>query len=381
MDKFVDTVLQPVYNNIKQCSDKYAFFINGMYFTYEQLGRAILLLRSVIGNIKDDNVALVVNDDIETYASIIALWSEGKSYVPLHPNQPINRCQEIMKQVGCSIVLDSSEHSRYDSCINTSNLDYSECPKLDSINEYNENRLSYILFTSGSTGKPKGVMLSRKNLYAFVDSFKKTGINLTSSDRCLQCFDLTFDVAVESFIIPLIAGACIYTIPYNQIKWSYVYGLLEDFKITFGAMAPSMLRYLKPYFDEMHFPEMRYCILTAEASPLNLIEEWSKHIPNADIFNFYGPTEATIYCTYYKFQRSGENKSLNGLISIGKPFSDISAIIINEKGEPLSEYEKGELCIAGDQLTQGYWNDQDKTQKAFFEYKGVSFYHTGDLCF
>ena len=240
-------------------------------------------------------------------------------------------------------------------------------------------------FTSGSTGKPKGVPIMRSNVGAFLNSFINAGFSINHLDRCLQCFDLTFDVSVQSFLVPLVKGACVYTIPHNQIKYSYVYGLLEDHKLTFSVMAPSMLRYLRPYYSEIKAKDMRYCILTAEASPVNLVQEWSKCIPNSEIFNFYGPTEATIYCTFYKFKKDEVNKHLNGMLSIGKVMNGFKAIIIDEGNNLLSSNQKGELCIAGGQLTPGYWKNPDKATESFFnlKYDGMvrRFYKTGDLCF
>ena len=216
-------------------------------------------------------------------------------------------------------------------------------------------------------------------------SFWEVGFMIDHNDRCLQCFDLTFDVSVQSFLVPIMKGACTYTIPHDQIKYSYVYGLLEDHKLTFGAMAPSMIRYLRPYFDEINVPSMRYNILTAEASPLDLITEWSECIPNAEIYDFYGPTEATIYCTYNKFFRKESNKQLNGMLSIGKPMEGISAVIIDDKKRILGKNQKGELCIAGDQVTPGYWKNSEKNSESFFDLEienGINrFYKTGDSCY
>jgi len=152
-----------------------------------------------------------------------------------------------------------------------------------------------------------------------------------------------------------------------------------------GAMAPSMIRYLRPYFEEINIPSMRYNILTAEASPVDLVTEWSNCIPNAEIFDFYGPTEATIYCTYYKFNRKGVVKHLNGMMAIGKPMQGLKAIIIDQEGYILENNRVGQLCISGDQLTPGYWNNPQKTEEAFFEREYEEtvhrFYKTGDSCF
>lgn len=388
-NSFTKQILIPFLDSIRNFPDRNAFCINEKFYTYQEFASYVSTVRKRVLDRRNNsnNVGLVVNDDIETYASIFALWLVGKSYVPLHPNQPLERCIDIIKQVDTDLVLDSSTVSRYsqDLILSTSAIDSSAVAELEYDKTISDESLAYILFTSGSTGKPKGVQISRGNVAAFMASFWKTDIQINESDRCLQCFDLTFDVSVQSYLVPLTKGACVYTIPHDQIKYSYVYGLLEDHKLTFGAMAPSMLRYLRPYFDEIDADSMRYCIVTAEASPDDLIREWNNHIPNADIFDFYGPTEATIYCTYYKVPKANPSKTLNGMLSVGKSMPGMTAIIIDENYNILAPKEKGELCVAGPQLTPGYWDNPEKNKEAFFEkeYNGeiLRFYHTGDLCY
>lgn len=385
---FYKTILENVVNAINSHSDRFAFCINEVHYTYSQFGQCVSKIRCKLTqtDYQNSKVGLVINDDLETYASIIALWLEGHCYVPLHPNWPLERCLDICNQVDLDLILDSSENSRYEKTllINTTKLDYSvDC--LEPKAGVSDDELAYILFTSGSTGKPKGVMMTRCNVAAFMDSFWKTGIKITEQDRCLQCFDLTFDVSVQGYLVPLTKGACCYTVPYGQIKYIYASGLIEDHQLTFGAMAPSMLRYLKPYFDEIDATSLRTCILTAEACPLNLMEEWYKCASNTELYDFYGPTECTVYCTYYKLTKDGENKTLNGIISIGKPLANCVGLVFDENGNICPSGEKGELCIAGDQVTKGYWKNEEKNATSFFykeiDGKKLRFYHTGDLCY
>ena len=79
------------------------------------------------------------------------------------------------------------------------------------------------------------------------------------------------------------------------------------------------------------------------------------------------------------------NKSLNGIVSIGKPLANCVGLIIDENGKELPTGEKGELCIAGNQVTKGYWKNDEKNASSFFfkevDGKAFRFYHTGDLCF
>jgi D-alanine--poly(phosphoribitol) ligase subunit 1 len=385
---FQSLVIDPLLFIINRFSTKNAFCINDVFYNYKQLGEYVSKIRFAINELNPENIhiGLVANDDIETYASIFALWLEGKAYIPLHPNQPLDRCEEIIKQIHINTVLDSSETTVFlnQQVINTHNLSYND-DFLANPAAIDINSLAYVLFTSGSTGIPKGVTISRKNVGAFMDSFWDCGIAITEEDKCLQCFDLTFDVSVQCFLAPLTKGACVYTVPHDQIKYSYVYGLLEDQHLTFGAMAPSMIRYLKPYFEEINVPSMKYCILTGEASPVDLVHQWEKCIPNAELYNFYGPTEVTIYCTYYKIYGGAEIKTLNGMLSIGEPMKNVKAIVVDEDYNILLKGEKGELCVCGDQVSDGYWNSPEKNAQAFFEkrYEGSiqRFYHTGDLCY
>lgn len=218
-DLFQELVLKPIIHSVTRYASKNAFCIAGKYYTYQQFGDAIEHWRHHYRECYDKICPLEIHDDLNTYASIIAIWLEGKAYVPLNPLHPceLNR-----------IIIDQLSH------FDTSYAD----------------QLAYIIFTSGSTGTPKGVSISRDNLGYFMDSFWITSISIDENDRCLQCFDLTFDVSVQSFLVALTRGACLYTVPYGQVKYLNVASLIHESHITFGAMTPSMLTYLRPYFCE-----------------------------------------------------------------------------------------------------------------------------------
>ena len=97
-------------------------------------------------------------------------------------------------------------------------------------------------------------------------------------------------------------------------------------------------------------------------------------------FNFYGPTEATIYCTFYKVPRLNI-KSHNGMLSIGKPMKNVIAKILDPSDQEVDSYEKGELCISTRQLTTGYWKNLNLNTKVFLKIGERRFYRTGDLCY
>ena len=188
-----------------------AFCIDDKMWTYGQLMKRVAAIRCAVREC-ESIIGLVANDDLNTYASILALWMEGRCYVPLHPLQPLQRCNDIISQVDIKTILDSGESTRYDSkgVIMTAQLPDAE--KLDAPCEVGKDAPAYILFTSGTTGRPKGVPVTFGNVEAFLEAFALLGISLLPEDRCLQMFELTFDLSVGSYLPPLIAGACVYTV-------------------------------------------------------------------------------------------------------------------------------------------------------------------------
>lgn len=380
---FYKTILDQIENNIKRFSNRFAFCIDEKQYTYAQFGQCISKIRIALKNAEYSNsiVGLVINDDLETYASIIALWLEGNCYVPLHPGWPLERCKDICEQVELDLILDSSEQTRYEDVqvINTAALQF-EQDCLTPKEGVSDEELAYILFTSGSTGKPKGVQLSRKNLASFIDAFFDI-YSMDENDRCLQCFDLSFDLSIMSYLAPLVKGACVYTIPSNEIKYTYIGSLIEDERLTFALMAPSTIKYLKPYFEEMDCTSLRYSLFCGEALHEDITKAWSDCATNAIIDNVYGPTEDTIFCSTYRFNRSASNKSHNGVLSIGKPMKKCGMTIFDEQHNECANGVMGELCLSGPQLTVGYYNNDEKNKESFFVKDGIRWYRSGDLCF
>lgn len=365
MINFESEILTPLYNNIERFADHNAFCIADEFYTYRQFGERIEALRAKIreNGLCNKIVGVVARDSFDTYAALWALWAEGSAYVILHPKWPKERIDDIIQQAELVAYFDDGNIISF--------------PR----GSREGAGLAYILFTSGSTGKPKGVMVGKDNLAAMMNSFWATGIDITEEDRVLQCAELTFDYSVWCLLMAITKGACLYTIPDDEIRFQYTGGLIDEYALTVLPVVPSTLRYLQPYFEELDLSCIRYCILGAEALQLSIVEEFRKYAPNAEILNYYGPTECAIASTYY---RCGE-KTYNGVVAIGLALKNIIAVILDEEGNMLPDGEKGELCIAGPQVTKGYLKNEEQTEKAFFmrEYKGemTRFYHTGDLVY
>jgi amino acid adenylation domain-containing protein len=376
-----------IQNSLNLFKDNNAFCINGIFYKYNELAETVAKIRkSIRKNIEENEkiIGLITNDDLETYATIIALWFEGKAYVPINTETPKERNEIIIKEAEIKSIISSSIVSNFENNKIIFTVKLSEKLSEHSIPITKNTDLAYMLFTSGTTGIPKGVPINRENLTSIIDALNAMNLQIDESDKCLQMSELTFDVSITSFLFPLLKGACVYTIPKGKIKYSYIYELMEDHQLTVVSLVPSVLNYLHKYFDEINLPNVKYSLLTAEALPVNLANDWSKCVPNAKIINLYGPTENTVWSTFYNYKTDDLNQSYNGMLAIGKAMYGTETIIVDAENNILANGEKGELCLAGTQLTTGYWKNEEKNKEAFFylEYnnKPTRFYRTGDLC-
>jgi len=373
--------LRDIYDHLGEKPDRRAFFIEESSYTYGELGSLVASIQALVSKEAGevDHVGVYLADDIYTYASILALWMSGKSFIPINPLFPPSRNLNIIEQTDLKLLLNSKRiHPELESAACTSlftgelGFDSSALPGLQS---FDRDRDAYVLFTSGSTGSPKGVRISFNNLNAFVRDFiGYPAYAFTQEDRFLQIYDLSFDASVHCYTVPLALGASVYTVPPDGIKYLAAYKLMEEQKLTFVKMPPSTLSYLRPYFSSVRLPHLMYCLLGGEAFPAALAAEFEPCIPNALIQNVYGPTEITVNCLIYDWNiPGGKRKELNGIASIGRGFGS-NSILIDESGE---------LLVAGEQVSPGYWNNPALDERAFrlVESDGemLTYYCTGDM--
>jgi D-alanine--poly(phosphoribitol) ligase subunit 1 len=361
-----------------------AFCIRGQFYTYAAFGQKIATLKKeLLTNWPaQQNIGLVVTDEIETYAAYIAIMLAGKTCVPIHPTHPADRASQIIELSELKVVF-SAPARTYEgiTMLDSAALcaqhvsDEIIAPTIEA-----EQTNAYILFTSGTTGIPKGVPITYRNLDSFIRAFHALGYKLNEEDRFLQMFDLTFDLSVMSFVIPLCLGGCVYTVSDIGMKYTNIYGILEEHRITCALMVPSVITFLRPYFDEVSLPDMRYSLFCGEALHKDVVAEWAACVPNAVVENVYGPTEATIFCLTYNVNAAATITDYHGIVSLGKPMENMEAIVVDENDKQLPNGDKGQLCLYGAQLTPGYLS-AEKTKEAFFDAYGKRYYRTGDIAF
>ena len=342
--------------------------------------------------INERRIAVHATQDAFTYAAILAILASGRAYVPLNPHNPAQRNGNCLTQADVATLFQSGAQTDISEwvlerrlpikIVNLRMISSRQSERLPT--PVRETDMAYLLFTSGSTGDPKGVPLYHGNLRRFMKALlSETDFDFRQSDRFLQMFDLTFDLSIMSFAAPLAIGAACHVVTGSGVGFLDVVKTLQRGKISVALMVPSVLSFLESYFDEIDLPEMRYSLFCGEALPALLVEKWQRCIPSARLFNVYGPTEATIFCSIYELKSPlGSAGEYQGVVSIGVPMPGTVFSLINEKGDCVATGEKGELVISGGQVTDQYWRNPEKTLAAFTVRSGEApAYRTGDIAF
>jgi D-alanine--poly(phosphoribitol) ligase subunit 1 len=387
-------LLNQIRNSLVANRERAAFCFKDQYYSYQELSDKIVSIRELLANVAPDhgagrNIGVVTHNDLETYSALLACWFSGFAYVPINPALPRDRNRIIIREAGIKYILNSCD--RYndiaDKEADTEIVPIKNGNPVNSkelvIPAIDENRNAYIIFTSGSTGVPKGVPITHANLAAFTDNFFSTDFNIEASDKCLQMFELTFDVSVSSFLLPLLRGACVFPVGDEGIRYMQVLKFIQQYQLTSIQIVPSVIRLAGPLLKRLKFPWVRNCILTGEATYTDLVPEWKTCLPNARIYDFYGPTEATIYCSFYKCDTT-ELKNYNGMLSIGGAMGNTELLVLDGQGLEVPAGVKGELYIGSKQLSSGYLNNPSQTSGAFVTIPnkdGSIFYKSGDMVY
>ena len=242
---------------------------------------------------------------------------------------------------------------------------------------------AYIMFTSGSTGIPKGVLIKHQSIINFIDWSKDT-YSITSNDTLTNVNPIYFDNSVFDFYCSIFNGASLAAIPKDIVaKPKLLLEHIDKLECTFWFSVPSFLIYLTNMrlLNKDTFKSIRAFSFGGEGYPKDLlIKLYSLYSEKADFFNVYGPTEGTCICSAYIISDS-DFDDMHGLVTLGKIASIFDYLILDDNNQ---ESKKGELCLIGEQLALGYYNDKERTEISFVDTPINSItpqkmYKTGDL--
>jgi amino acid adenylation domain-containing protein len=383
------TIHAIIERQVENTPDAIAVKIENSILSYSELNKrankvAGYLIKS--GIVPDIPVGVLMERSFEMVIAILAILKAGGAYIPFDPGYPNNRLKYMVENSRVKYIL-------------TRKIEFNSLEELNDViplfldepswckNETEENpqtkmnstNLAYVIYTSGSTGNPKGAMNAHN---AIVNRllWMKDELKLNDNDIFIQKTPFSFDVSVWELLLPLMIGArLIIAKPGGHRDPEYLIEMIHKEKISIIHFVPSMLRIFLCSSDTYRIESLNTVVCSGEALNIDVAKNCLKRI-NANLYNFYGPTEAAVDVTFYKCRIDELNES----IPIGRPIWNTNIYILNEAGLPVDEGVPGEIYIGGIAVGRGYLNNLELTSKSFVNdpFCSVSnalMYKTGDL--
>ena len=399
--------------------DQPALFASGRYWSYKGLDRECGKIERTLHELglagKERNIGLIYGREAFSYAAVIAIMRSGNVYVPLNAKMPAEKLLRIVSDAGIdTLIVDSSEalsqgvvgmlreagslqivsqHSGPDSSLDSALSgtlhhlrlvsdedvagEWSPC----TLAQRSSPRLAYIIYTSGTTGIPKGVPITHESAHRCIEKAYAL-FETCERDRFTEFSALSFDVSILDLFLCWKSGASLHVASVSESLVPLAFAVRQ--KISVWSSVPSLANFLLKLglLKQNALVDIRRFLFCGEALPVELAHACVMAAPRSRVFNLYGPTECTIFATCHEFDPRCDSR--HSVVPIGTPLPGLRHTIFDEGRLVEAENEPGELWLAGDQLSQGYWNNPAVTGKAFVRApsdapSGETWYRTGDL--
>lgn len=351
-------------------------------WTYEQLNfRAENFAKHLInrfGQLTDEVVPICMAKRPELYIAVLGILKTGGAWCPIDPSFPARRRHDLIARTGARILVVGGQISVDSSngipqgviTVDIASLPRS-VPECDTASSMKRGSLAYLIWTSGTTGDPKGVPIHHKAAVTSMRALQRSiPVDVTGGIvRCVQFSQFTFDVFIQDLFYTWGVGGTLISSTREIILGSFP-ELATQSNATHAHLTPAFAASVR----RERCPTLEVVTMIGEKLPQSVADDWSQDMR---AFNTYGPAETAVVSTLRRFGAPGDELQSE---NIGFPLPSVSAFVMHNS-LPTMRQGIGELALGGAQLSQGYWNDSERSSERFVWNEQLSkhVYMTGDL--
>jgi len=355
--------------------------------TYEELNRRAnqlghYLRRMGVG--PEVRVGLCVERSVAMVVGVLGILKAGGAYVPLDPSYPQARVEQMLRDCGARVLLTeahlAAQLPRTDAAVVYLGQQWQEIAAESETNPAvvvaGEN-LAYVIYTSGSTGQPKGVGVTQQNL---VHTTRAREVYYGGApESFLLLSSIAFDSSVAGLFWTLCGGGrLIVPAEGQQREARRLVQLVREQQVTHLLSLPSLYALLLEEADGGELAGLQGVIVAGEACGPALVERHETVVPQAVLYNEYGPTEGSVWSTVQQC------RGCSGTVPIGRPIANVRLYVLDERQAVLPLGVSGELYVGGAGVTRGYLNDAALTAQKYVPdpyggERGGRLYRTGDV--
>ncbi|MGE6631993.1 amino acid adenylation domain-containing protein, partial [Bacillus sp. NPDC077027] len=382
-----ETIVQQFEAQVEQHLTEPALQFKSTVLSYQELNQRVNQLArhlQAAGFEKGMKAALFFERSEDMVISVLAALKAGGAYVPIDPDYPEERVKHFFTDSGAQFLLTHEPLRQrsvlaafHGTIIETGSLAISQeaMTNID-VNLFSED-LANLTYTSGTTGMPKGNMVTHRNIIRTVK--QSNYLTITKDDTVMSISNYVFDAFMFDLFGALLNGAKLVVLPKDDVlNMNVLTHAIEEEQVSI-LMITTALFHLLIDMKKDSLKNVRKVLFGGERASVPHVTTALSEIGKGRLLHMYGPSESTIFTTYYPVDDIEENTVS---IPIGKPVSQTAVYILNEAGHVQPPGVAGELCVSGEGLVKGYYGQPELTEEKFVDHPfrpGEKMYRTGDL--
>jgi D-alanine--poly(phosphoribitol) ligase subunit 1 len=377
----VKDLIEMIKDNAKNYPDRIAVIDRQRKITYSDFLRKVNSISHRLMTLKPNpKIIIDLEQGAEAYALIVAVLNVGGTYCPLNPIAPQERKKQIIDEFAPDLIV--TQYMEKVAELGSGNIILLD-DLLTNINDsgigapYNGDDIIYVIYTSGSTGVPKGVKICRKALNKFLEWAIPT-YSAKENDTWGQFSLLSFDLSIVDIFTCLCSGAALYAMNDVHAKKYRPAGEIEKAGITIWHSIPSAIEFMmknvkNKAYDFTSLRLMSFCGEPLKPHQVKFLFETNTSLK---IFNTYGPTEGTLFCTWLELNNRNYTDYSHYSISIGNAIPGWNIVL-----RTVEDFDEKEIIIHGDYIGKGYLGNavETKFKKMIIHGKETECFETGDL--
>lgn len=339
---------------------------------------------------RGDRVALLMERGVPLIVSMLATSFAGAAYVPLDASHPAARLDATLKDARPTVLL-TSRPLPEDLSVTIPVLspepaakarpasvsgDVSVGPRSRGITHPGD--AAYVMYTSGSTGVPKGVIVSHSAISNLVRGSDLAPIG--PQDVVAHASNTAFDASVWELWGALLNGARLTVLDQAVVLDPPAYAREIRARGVTAAFLTTSLFNVIAHEVPTAFACLQCMVFGGESADPKSVRLVARHGAPGRLLNAYGPTEATVFSTWYSCADLSEDAHA---VPIGRPIPGARVYVLDAHGALVPVGVPGELHIGGAGVAQGYLDRAELTAARFvpdpFVGADATMYRTGDL--
>jgi len=278
------------------------------------------------------------------FTALLASLGEDTNFLPIDASTSRSRVSSLLSRAGRSLLVSDSVLLFEEASVKAVDfavhgnfwiLDFGDFPS-----QYR----GLLVSTSGSTGDPKLILVPHQSLLEFLEASLEV-IPIEKESRIAHVSQISFDLSIADFLFAIATDSMLVSSGMENCMRQPA-RFISKYRITNWLSVPSIIPLILED-KEADTSCLETIIFCGEQLYWDQVTDIARSCGNVRVFNAYGPTEGTIFCSVFSVPELKYCDEDTGPVPIGEPLRSY-------RFETKTENDCQELVIESRFLAKGY---------------------------